>query len=187
MPKKKKEITLDQIEKDVDAYKKQQKQKPLTKNDLEEFIKRINLKKIPSKETIKKEYAPFTPAETTTIPQQPPEETKQLQPNERKQIAYQLYKDAKTISIVCLIAIIFPLVIIFVTMIDPMYAMIIALVGIIFPIFIFMKMIGIQTRAYKKYGWKPLFQFNPQTPPYQPYQQKGPQKPKQQQPGGGFF
>lgn len=88
---------------------------------------------------------------------------KEIKIDEKKQIAYQIYKDAKTTSIVCLIAITFPLITTLIGAINVSVALIIGLIGIIYPCLILVKSISIQTRAYKKYGFRPIFMFPQQT------------------------
>lgn len=143
---KEEEQTIKKMKKIVSEYEQKEKEKkePATKGDLDQLLKMMNQKNT----TIEKIE---TPEKTQT--------RKKMTSDEREQLAYQIYKDAKTVSIVCLITIVFPMITIFVTMFDPMIAMIIALLGVIYPCVIFIRMINLQTRAYRKYGWKPLFYF----------------------------
>lgn len=107
-------------------------------------------------------------------PQQP--QKKQL--TTRQQIALQIWRDSKATTIICLIAIVFPMMSILIAMIEPQFALIISMVGIIYPCFILVKMISVQTRLHQKYGLRPLLQFRQQQPMYQQIPQ---QQPLQQQ------
>lgn len=87
----------------------------------------------------------------------------------KQQIAMQIWKDSKATSIVCLIAMVLPMISILVAMFPDgaMYALVIALFGILYPCFVFVRMISIQTRLHMKYGLKPMFQFPQQNIPQQ--------------------
>lgn len=130
---------------------KKQDDKPITKNDLKELITEMNKPKVIL------------------------QHTKQI--NKDQEIAMQIWKDSKTTSIICMIAIVFPLITIMITMFPNglMIALVIAFVGLIYPVLILMKMMNIQMRAYKKYGLKPIFFIRQMQMPYQQMQNKNQQ------------
>jgi len=141
------EDEIKQTEKKLKELQKKQKKEPVTKADLQEMLKKFN---------DKTNGIPEKPDKKTTIKKTEKKDDTMSQ-DKKRALAYQLYKDAKSMSIVCLIAIIFPLITIFTTMISEMLAMIVAMLGLIYPCVVFVRMINIQSRAAKKYGWKPLF------------------------------
>lgn len=106
------------------------------------------------------------------------------QPTREQQIAYQLWKDSKATSIVCLIAIVMPMIAVLVTMFPggAMFALVVAMCGIIYPCIVLVKMIGLQMRAYKKYGLKPLLMFRSQQQPVIPYHMQAGVPPNQNKP-----
>lgn len=138
-----------------EEQKKKEELTVVTKDDLKELLEQMN-----------KKAEPIMPTETKQIVQQPQQgaSQQQKQPMGKRNIAYQLWKDSKATSIVCLIAIVLPMITILVTMFSDgaMYALMIAFAGLIYPCFVFVKMVGYQTRLNKKYGFKPLFQFQQQ-------------------------
>jgi len=140
------EITIDEIKKTIAAYEKQENEKPITRKELTTLLK--NIDKEPSNEHIHNDKKP----------------SQKMTKDERKQLAFQLYRDAKKMSVVCLLGLIVPFIVVFVAMVNAMAAVLIAFCGVIYPVMILMQMINIQTRAYHKYGWKPLLQFRPQNP-----------------------
>lgn len=87
---------------------------------------------------------------------QPLQQKQQL--SEREQIALQIWKDAKTTSIICLIAMILPMITVLVTMFPEglTIALLVAFGGLIYPAIVFAKMIATQAKLHQKYGLKPL-------------------------------
>lgn len=79
---------------------------------------------------------------------------------ERKQIAFQLWKDSRSTSIVCMICMVFPLICSVIAMVSFAAAILVAFIGLIYPCMVFVKSMTIQARCYRKYGLKPLFMFN---------------------------
>lgn len=123
-----------------------------------------------------------------------PESMVQSQPSkpftkdERKQFAYQLWKDAKATSIVCIIAIAFPMIGALIGSINVMIGVLTGFIGMIFPCFILVKMMGIQQRCYQKYGWPTLFsKMQQQQFPQQQFPQHGPKRKQQNQDQELFF
>lgn len=163
---KEEEKILDDMETLLSQYKKQKQEKqslkdnkPITKNDLKELITELK-----------------QPQTTTATPAVNQPSTKKIEQEERTQIAVQIWKDAKATSVICMIAIILPMITIFASMISPSMALVVSLMGIIYPCFVFVKMINIQTLAYRKYGLKPLFQFPQQRNIGMQYQNQQKQK-----------
>lgn len=164
--------TINKYEKEKAAKKKEkqtiQQDKSLTVDDLIKFINAQqkpvgNIQQTP-------QPMPMTPMQ----PQQPP--------SNKQQIAFQLWRDSKATTVVCLIAIVLPMISILIAMIPDggMYALIITMIGIIYPCLVLVKMVSLQTKLHHKYGFKPLLQFRQpiqyqQQPPYQ-QNKKPPQK-----------
>ena len=156
--------------------KKEEVKKSITIEDLQKLLVEVNANKKPTVESsIDSSQQPIL-----TQQQQP---MRQKQPSKDQQIAYQLWKDSKSTSIVCLIAIVMPMIAVLVTMFPggAMFALVVAMCGIIYPCIVLVKMIGLQMRAYRKYGLKPLLMFRSQ----QPMMQMPKKQPNQNQPG--FF
>lgn len=163
-------VTKHKQEKKEKEQKKKEIKKTISVDDLKKLLEDINAKKSPD-------------VETTTQPiDQAQQPMKQKQPTKDQQIAYQLWKDSKATSIVCLIAMIFPMITALISMFPGgvMAAMMVAFIGLIYPCLVLVKMIGIQTRAYKKYGLKPMFLFKQQQPQMMPQQQQSPGKKQQE-------
>ena len=131
---------------------KTQKDGEITHDDLQRFLNMVNKAKTEDQPTRE-------PPVIQTTEQQPVQ--KGL--SKDKEIALALWKDAKSTSIVCLIAIVLPFIGIMVAMFEGTYAMVIALGGIVYPCFVFVRSVAMQSRIYKKYGLKPMFQM-PQQP-----------------------
>lgn len=143
--------------KKAEEEKKKEKAENYSKEDLEKLLVKVNasVDKQPGQPVTT--FAPAT------------QQTNKRQPTQQEQIAYSIYRDAKNTSILCLIAIVLPFIVILVTMFPGggMFAMVIALGGIVYPCFALVKSIIVQTRAYKKYGFKPLLQLPQQQKPQQ--------------------
>ena len=185
---KEEEKILSEIQTKVKEYEKLQKEKEekkkekskyVTKDDLlKELLNQINQDKpvagAPTKVIQPQQMQQQGIIQPQQMQQQGIIQPQQMQPkpmSEKQQIAFQLWKDAKATSLVCLIAILLPLISILITMMPDgtMYALVIVFAGIVYPCFILVRMIGLQTKLYQKYGLKPLLQFRQQ---YQmPYQQ----------------
>lgn len=144
-------VTKYKKEKEEKEQRKKEEDSVVTKKDLETFLAEINKQKDTVVDSELK-------AESNVQP------VRQKQPSRDQQIAYQIWKDSKATSIVCIIAIVLPMITILISMFPggTMAALVAAFIGLIYPCLIFVKMVSIQTRAHKKYGWKPLFQFQQQ-------------------------
>lgn len=146
---------LTEIEKTIKDRKKilkkkeEKKKQPqtITKQDLENLLKKFSR----NTQTEPVIIQPITTQETT----QP---VQQKQPTKDQQIAYGIYKDAKATSIVCIIAMILPIIVALISMFPNgmMLSIMIAFIGMIYPILILMKARNTQIRAYIKYGYKPI-------------------------------
>lgn len=164
-------ITKYKQSKEEKEQKKKEKEKYITvnKEDLKGLLDQVN-KGRPVEATLPQQ-SPVTVGAgqanepSIVITQQPVQ--KQL--TVKQQIAMQIWKDSKATSIVCLIAMVLPMISILVAMFPDgaMYALVIALFGILYPCFVFVRMISIQTRLHMKYGLKPMFQFPQQNIPQQ--------------------
>lgn len=183
----KKEKEKKKQEKQKEKLEKEKTSQLATKEDLKELINKINLGKTGTADlqpqTIDQsvqqlDQQPIPPqTQQPTLPQpisqQPIPQQQQMQQPQQKpltvkqQIALQIWRDSKATMIVCLIAIVFPMMSILIAMMEPQFALIISMVGIIYPCFILVKMISVQTRLHQKYGLRPLLQFRQQQMMYQ--------------------
>lgn len=152
----------------IKKEEKKAKEQPFTKADMEKLIIQMQGGPQPSVNVASGQ----TGDPSIIITQQHPA---QKQPTERQQIAYQIWKDQKTLSIVCLIAFILPMCTALLATVGTMYALILAFAGMMYPLMAFVKSMGIQARLHAKYGFKPLFQLQ------KPIQQNRMPRPPQQQ------
>lgn len=108
---------------------------------------------IPPQNTIQQPQMQQNPQQ---IPQQAPPQIKLTQAQEKRIIADQMIKLHKNIMILGLMFFIIPIITIFVTMFDPIIAMMIVLVSIIYPALCFAKSIKMQEYLGNKYQLKTI-------------------------------
>ena len=152
--------------KEEKEQKKKEKEKYITvnKEDLKGLLDQVN-KGRPVEAALPQVMQPQEAVQPQQVmqpqQQQQPIQPQQKRSTEKEQIAMQIWKDSKATSIVCLIAMVLPMISILVAMFPDgaTYALVIALFGILYPCFVFVRMISIQTRLHMKYGLKPMFQF----------------------------
>lgn len=158
----KEEKVLKDIGKAIKTYEEQKKEEddgPITKADLDKFLVKLNENRVavqdPSQAVMQNSSA--TPSVKPNVKQS----------TNKQQIAFQLWKDSKATSIICIIAIVCPMLSSLITMAAGATAgLILALVGLVYPCMVFVRMAGLQAELYKKYGLKPLFQLQQQNRAY---------------------
>lgn len=144
---------------------KREQNKPITINDLQKIFKEkqkgsltcSSCGKIHETDDI---YCPEcgskTNIENVYQIQAQPMQQKQLSMQEKKRIAYDIWRDSRSTTIVCLIAMLAPLLCVLIGVVYAAAALLTAMGIMIYPIFIFVKHQSLQAKLFKKYGFKPL-------------------------------
>lgn len=152
------------------------KEAEITKKDLEnlQFKMNQNTGFIPSPGPMDQQEQIIEMRPIINQQQIPPQKKPIKQDINKRQIAAQIHKDSKTTMIICLLAILMPFMVIIISMINNMVSMLIALITMIYPTIILAKMISLQSKLSKKYGFRPTLQFKPQ--PRQNFYQQQPRR-----------
>jgi len=183
MTTKKKEALLKEMATVVDKYKAVEKEEakdkakeePFTKRDMDNMLNQLRGGGPQPTVTV----APGQTGDPSIIIT---EQLQQQPPTEKQIVAHQIWKDQKSLSIVCLIAVILPMLAVLTTMAaGEMVALIISFAAMIYPLFLFVKSMQVQAMLQMKYGFKPLFQFQPRRPMQPNMMKQKPQQPKDQE------
>lgn len=155
-----------------DHKKKKEKKaadKPLTVGDLNKILQQqkgsLTCSNCGSKRELEDTFCPNCGSRVSSgnmiqIQAQPAK--KGMSYEEKKQIAHGIWRDSRSCTIVCLIAMLAPLICALIGVIFAAAALLAALGALIYPTFIFVKQLGLQAQLHKKYGFKPILMFKPQ-------------------------